>query len=1163
GRIMNELTKLYDVHVLERHSPGVYIVRVGDANDIDSISNHQDVRWIGPYEPFMRTTSDVLGAYLVQIVLASDIQISDIPMLSADLIRYGATTAWCSIDMCEAAYESGMDSPNLRKIASHEDVMYVQRTFSLILHNNIAATEVGAVAVRASSMLGLDGSGETIAVMDTGIDNDHPDLLGRVVAINTQFGLDPSPSDSNSGHGTHVVMTVLGDGTGDASTVGVAPDANLVMYALEHDPTGYFGRQGSIYDLLSDAELKTARIAVNAWGSNGNFGYYTADSRSADQYVSNNPYLLPVFSVGDNGGLGASQITAPGTAKNVLSIGSSNNGSVSSSSSNGPTLDGRIKPDLVAPGEGICSARAEEAKSVVGSVCATGTHSNTRSMYMELSGTSQATAVAGGSAALAREYLREVAGINKPSASLIKATLVNGAEDLGTPNIPNNDEGWGQIDLENSLNPTHAGAALDIFHDDSRELQAGFSLLYSFDMDASKGVDLTLAWSDVEGSANAPQSESRLMNDLDLILLAPDGTTYIGNNFANGISVTGGTADDLNNIERIRLPAGASTQTGEWMLMIEHRGGGTQRFSVVLAADATLIPKADLTTFGNSILPSSLTPLVGDLVSVSLAWHNQGTLATGTYRIQLEDVTEGTILYDSNRSSLDGGELDSVSFFAQFTSTGIHTLRLSLDTNNQVVELNDGVSGTDNNVLEIDVEVTAQGLRVIFLEDDGTIPQSSADREAAASVEMDVRNETGLLLPFVVVHEGTGERPVSLTVSSVQEPDLIYPSILNSPEDQWSRTINASGPFTLSGQGTENDTVHLLLDLEDLSASLDGSTDRYARAGTFVVDVTARYQNQPTVSHTQRLTFVIDQVDSVDVVPSGTVGVTAQPGDDTGFSIGVRNTGNSAAQYTMTCTSSSQWQIMLGNSNSSSLEFEPLNILQDLSMDVNVFVPDVADGQPAAGYIDEVTCVVTSPTDPTLNHVEIVDIAVAELRSFQSDLYGPSGAIGPGALAEPVYANTGEIVYFNHTISNNGNIDMGFTVTLERGNPTWAAEMTYEGQSSTTNLALNLAPGQSADVLLALLVPETAREGNSNTYTLRVEHSAQFFTLNTTSLIVSDNLDVELIHSDGGVVSTPIGDNFTFVNLVVSNTGNAALDLVWSYGLAPDGWTVNYANPPS
>ena len=95
-------------------------------------------------------------------------------------------------------------------------------------------------------------------------------------------------------------------------------------------------------------------------------------------------------------------------------------------------------------------------------------------MYMELSGTSQATAVASGSAALAREYLREVAGINKPSASLIKATLVNGAEDLGTPDIPNSNEGWGQIDLENSLTPSYAGADLDVYHDDARELRAGF-----------------------------------------------------------------------------------------------------------------------------------------------------------------------------------------------------------------------------------------------------------------------------------------------------------------------------------------------------------------------------------------------------------------------------------------------------------------------------------------------------------------------------------------------------------------------------------------------------------------------------------------------------------------------------------------------------------------
>ena len=1163
GAVVESMADDYDFTILEAHGSAVWTIRIQDTQHLEAMNALEEVRWIGDYFPGMKIGTNALGTTITQIVLASDTSPEYVALFSATLAEEGADIAWCSSDMCEAYYEFGMTNNQLRNIAFDQQVLFVDGSFSLSLHNNLAATEVGAVAVRSPSSLNLDGSGETIAVMDTGVDMDHPDLFGRIAAINTQFGLDSSPIDSNSGHGTHVAMTVLGDGTGDSIATGIAPEANLVMYALEHDPTGVFGRQGSIYDLLSDAELKTASVAVNAWGLNGNYGAYTADSRSTDQYVSNNKFLLPVFSVGDNGGSGSSKITAPGTAKNVLSIGSSVNGSVSSYSSEGPTLDGRIKPDLVAPGDGICSARAEEAISVVGSVCGTGTHSNGRSMYMQLSGTSQATAVAGGSASLAREYLREVAGINKPSASLIKATLINGAEDLGTPNIPNAKEGWGQIDLENSLNPTSAGVSLDVFQDDERELQAGFSLIYSFDLDGSKGIDITLAWSDAEASANAAQSESRLLNNLDLILIAPDGTSYLGNYFASGVSITGGTADNLNNIERIRIPAGATTQNGDWMVSVEHRGGNSQRYSIVVAADATLIPTADLTVFGNSILPSSSTPLVGDLVSISLAWHNQGTLASGPYRVQFEDVTSGSILYDSNRTSLEGGSLDSVSFFTQFSTTGIHKLRLSLDTSNQVQELNDGVNGIDNNIIELDIEVTAQGLRVIFQNPDGSIPTTSEDRDSAATVTMDVRNETGLTLPFVIAHEGTGERPVSLTVSSVQEPDPIYPTLLLSPEDSWSKSVNQTGVFTISGQGEENDTIYLMLNLDDTSASFDGATKRYARAGSFIVDVTARYQNQPTVSHTQRLHIEIGQVDSVDVVPSGTSGVSAKPGESTGFSIGVRNTGNSAAQYTMSCTSASQWQIMLGNSNSSSLEFEPLNILQDLSMDVNVFIPSIVNGEPLAGSSDQVTCMVTSPTDPTLNRVETVDISVSELKAFRSDLYGPNGAVGPGALALPVFANTGELVYFNHTIQNKGNVPLDFAVTLERGNPGWGAEIEYEQQVSSSSLSVMLAPGQSGDVEMRLFVPETAREGNSNTYTLRVESSPQMFTLNSTSLIVGENLGVNLLSNVGTLLSVPLNNDFTFTEFIVENAGNADLDLEWSTSLAPDGWSIGYSNPPS
>ena len=1163
GAVVESMADDYDFTILEAHGSAVWTIRIQDTQHLEAMNALEEVRWIGDYFPGMKIGTNALGTTITQIVLASDTSPEYVALFSATLAEEGADIAWCSSDMCEAYYEFGMTNNQLRNIAFDQQVLFVDGSFSLSLHNNLAATEVGAVAVRSPSSLNLDGSGETIAVMDTGVDMDHPDLFGRIAAINTQFGLDSSPIDSNSGHGTHVAMTVLGDGTGDSIATGIAPEANLVMYALEHDPTGVFGRQGSIYDLLSDAELKTASVAVNAWGLNGNYGAYTADSRSTDQYVSNNKFLLPIFSVGDNGGSGSSKITAPGTAKNVLSIGSSVNGSVSSYSSEGPTLDGRIKPDLVAPGDGICSARAEEAISVVGSVCGTGTHSNGRSMYMQLSGTSQATAVAGGSASLAREYLREVAGINKPSASLIKATLINGAEDLGTPNIPNANEGWGQIDLENSLNPTSAGVSLDVFQDDERELQAGFSLIYSFDLDGSKGIDITLAWSDAEASANAAQSESRLLNNLDLILIAPDGTSYLGNHFASGVSITGGTADNLNNIERIRIPAGATTQNGDWMVSVEHRGGNSQRYSIVVAADATLIPTADLTVFGNSILPSSSTPLVGDLVSISLAWHNQGTLASGPYRVQFEDVTSGSILYDSNRTSLEGGSLDSVSFFTQFSTTGIHKLRLSLDTSNQVQELNDGVNGIDNNIIELDIEVTAQGLRVIFQNPDGSIPTTSEDRDSAATVTMDVRNETGLSLPFVIAHEGTGERPVSLTVSSVQEPDPIYPTLLLSPEDSWSKSVNQTGVFTISGQGEENDTIYLMLNLDDTSASFDGATKRYARAGSFIVDVTARYQNQPTVSHTQRLHIEIGQVDSVDVVPSGTSGVSAKPGESTGFSIGVRNTGNSAAQYTMSCTSASQWQIMLGNSNSSSLEFEPLNILQDLSMDVNVFIPSIVNGEPLAGSSDQVTCIVTSPTDPTLNRVETVDISVSELKAFRSDLYGPNGAVGPGALALPVFANTGELVYFNHTIQNKGNVPLDFAVTLERGNPAWGAEIEYEQQVSSSSLSVMLAPGQSGDVEMRLFVPETAREGNSNTYTLRVESSPQMFTLNSTSLIVGENLGVNLLSNVGTLLSVPLNNDFTFTEFIVENAGNADLDLEWSTSLAPDGWSIGYSNPPS
>ena len=99
----------------------------------------------------------------------------------------------------------------------------------------------------------------------------------------------------------------------------------------------------------------------------------------------------------------------------------------------------------------------------------------------------------------------------------------------------------------------------------------------------------------------------------------------------------------------------------------------------------------------------------------------------------------------------------------------------------------------------------------------------------------------------------------------------------------------------------------------------------------------------------------------------------AVPGESSVFSISVRNTGNAPAQYSLECSSDQRWQVMLGTSNSSQIDFEALNILEYLPMTIRVFVPLVADGVPAAGDTDTVYAM-SSFTDLTMNFTETVTI---------------------------------------------------------------------------------------------------------------------------------------------------------------------------------------------
>ena len=1177
GDVLDDLRKRHGFVVLDVLHDEAWLIRLDAATgSIDELQSEDQVRWIGHQQPGWRVSPQLLSysgqTTYINVVPTPDLSVGGYGVLATDIVRYGAQEATCDAWLCSAAVSTDNQRVMLHNLARDGRVMWIEPALELRTHNALAWSIAGVQNVADQASFTLDGSGEMIAVADTGLDQNHPDLAGRVAATYTQFGLDPSPADSNSGHGTHVAVTVLGNGTGDASARGVAPSASLVMYALEHDPTGVFGRIGSIYDMLRDAEQMTARISVNAWGLNGNYGQYTADARSVDIFVHDRKDLTPIFSVGDNGGSSPSQVTSPATAKNVIAVGASttgatgtaNVGEVANFSSLGPSLDGRVKPDLVAPGVGICSGLAEEARNPAGPSCLTGNHQDGNSYYMTLSGTSQATAVASGVAALTREFIREQAGISAPSSALVKAALINGARDLGDPDIPNSAEGWGQVDLERTVLPMDGTTPLATFFDNKKSLSPGFGLLYSFSLDPAHGMDLTLAWTDEAGSSNAPQNQARLVNDLDLVLVAPDGTEWLGNQFSQGFSTSGGTADNINNVERIRVAPGTlSGGAGTWIVKVLHRGGNSQDFSIVVTADATPTPQADLLVFDGSILTSSEYPLKDDLISIRLAWINQGTSSSQGFDILLEDTTTQTTLATSSRPGLGPGMIDSYSIFHQFTTTGVHTLKLSVDTGNSVVEMNDASSGIDNNVWFQNITVTALGVRVVVENTDGTLPETYEERQANAEINLDVRNDSGITIPISVLHEGTGERSVTLSSTTVQVPapgrdDFFLPS-----PDMWSRNFNETPTFLLAEQGEDGANKSIELRLEDLDADLttDPSNPRYVRAGTYVVEVTARYETQPTVAHTQRITIVVEQIDQVQVVAAGTIGLEAEPGGSSFFSISVRNTGNAPAQYSVECLSEQRWQLMLGGSNSSQLEFEPLNILEYLPMSIRIIVPLVADGVPSAGDTDTVTCYVTSSTDPLMNFTESVTITVLPQESFDVDLMDDDGAVGPNHLASDISVDSGQQVHLNMSVINTGNIAVDLDVSVLPDNPQWALQVRLGEVTDTRQISLQLGPGETKVVRLIFGVPVTAEEGDSNTFTIRTERSLSNFRQNITTLIVRDELSIELTPPENGRIDARISDAFSYGEFLVKNTGNTYLSLEWNHGLAPDGWSVGFANP--
>ena len=444
--------------------------------------------------------------------------------------------------------------------------------------------------------------------------------------------------------------------------------------------------------LFQQAYDQGARLHTNSWGDNENGAVqnnYTAASQDVDQFLWDHKDDLIFFAAG-NAGPGAGTVGSPSTNKNGVSVGATlraaSADSMASFSSCGPTLDGRIKPDLTIPGSSIVSAGNDV--NVASNNCGTAT----------MSGTSMASPGATGLAALIRQYYAagwypsgsEISTNGFiPSAALVKATLVSSAVNMASsPAIPANCQGWGRILLENALFFTGQSRKLWV-KDDAAAFATGSTSedrAFSFAVNAGEPLKATLAWTDFPST---PAASVNLNNDLDLIVTGPTGTVWRGNVFSGGVSATGGTADRRNTLEQVLLAAPAA---GTYTVTARSFNvpNGPQPFALVVTGDAVegAPPPPPVTVFadnfetaqGWTVNPNGTDTATGGAWErgVPEATNSGGPKQLATTVSSVNDLVTGRLAgANANANDVDGGTTSIQSPAIALPATGTLTLTFS------------------------------------------------------------------------------------------------------------------------------------------------------------------------------------------------------------------------------------------------------------------------------------------------------------------------------------------------------------------------------------------------------------------------------------------------------------------------------------------------------
>ncbi len=656
------------------------------------------VQWDGPYHPAYKLDPHIKIDSVEQI--PASIEVLDTPDSAQTISMVKSLANRVLMDEFRAAGAVHIkvlaESYKLQELAKVSDVVAIEPwspmkimderadqivagalSFSTV--NNVQiASPAGPGYLAFLNSVGFNSNFDFLVdIGDTGLDAGsadaariHPDFLDASgasrVAYLHDFTQDSHPSDPTIlpahdalGHGTINASILSGfnnksgsafvDNLGFEYGLGIAPFVRIGVSKLF--PDSRLSAAFSYQEFISAAYQAGARLSNNSWGAcDTDFcNLYVEDTqvfdslvRDADFNTPGNQSMTILFAAGNEAdAINGPSVSIPGTAKNVITVGLSENvrgiqtdgcGVRMQEADNaqdivffsgfGPVQDGRAKPDLVAPGSHIEGAASQDKLYDGSGVCDRYFPAG-QTLYTWSSGTSHSTPVVTGGAALAYQWLKTNLGAD-PSPALVKALILNSTSyltgQLAGGDLPGAHQGWGLLNLGRMFESTNR-----ILFDESPSrtfTESGGAAVETTGVidDSSKEFRVMLVWTDPPGN---PATNAPYVNQLNLEVIV-GGVVYNGNHFSGQYSTPGGQKDFTNNVQGVRLPAGV---TGPFAIRVRPTiiaGDGVPGNSSPLDQDFALV----VTNGRETAIPVLAVESAGDVSAGVTIQHADGKIDT-------------------------------------------------------------------------------------------------------------------------------------------------------------------------------------------------------------------------------------------------------------------------------------------------------------------------------------------------------------------------------------------------------------------------------------------------------------------------------------------------------------------------------------------------------